>query len=66
VSAYDWFGSIVFTPLGFALVGPVELALGDTTTLWLAGGCMVLTMIVLLAVPSVRNLPPAPEPEPLA
>jgi hypothetical protein len=36
VSAYDWFWSLVFQPVGFAIVGPVAAALGTAATLWIA------------------------------
>jgi nicotinamide riboside transporter PnuC len=56
VSAYDWFGSLVFAPLGMALVGPVASKLGITRTL---DGCGILTIVLILAtllVPSVVRL----------
>ena len=56
VSAYDWFGSLAFRPVGLVLVGPIAAAIGDAETLLVAGILQVLSMLVLLAVPDVRRL----------
>jgi len=56
VSAYDWFGSLVFLPLGMALVGPVASRIGITTTLVGCGGIMILLILATLLVPSVIRL----------
>jgi hypothetical protein len=54
VTAYDWFGSSVFQPLGNALVGPVAAAIGNRPTLWLAAGAILTVDVAVLSVPSVR------------
>jgi MFS family permease len=56
-SAYDWFGSMVLLPIGFALEGWVASFLGITGTLWLGAGWLLLTVTIVLAFPSVRGLP---------
>lgn len=56
VSAYDWFGSLVFMPVGMALVGPVARGVGTSATLVAAAVIMVVLMALALAVPSVRQL----------
>jgi hypothetical protein len=56
VSAYDWFGSLVFLPLGMALVGPVSSMIGITTTLIGCGVLMFLLILATLMVPSVVRL----------
>jgi MFS family permease len=56
VSAYDWLGSLIFLPAGFALAGPVSGAIGIDTTLWVAAGIIVGSNLAILAVPSVRRL----------
>ena len=56
VSAYDWFGSLVFLPLGMALVGPVSSMIGITTTLVGCGVLMFLLILATLMVPSVVRL----------
>jgi hypothetical protein len=56
VSAYDWFGSLTFQPIGFALAGPVAGAIGVTTTLWVAASLELMLIASLLLVRDVRNL----------
>jgi hypothetical protein len=68
VSSYDWFGSLVFLPIGFALSGPVSAALGIRTTFIASSIWCVASTLVVLAVPSVRGLRaragPAEDPAP--
>ncbi len=56
VSAYDWFGSLAFYPLGLALWGPVSVAIGVDAALWVAAVLFVVTTLAVLAVPDVRRL----------
>lgn len=56
VSAYDWFGSLAFQPLGLAIAGPLAAALGTSETLWLAAAGSAGIAAVLVATPSVRAL----------
>jgi hypothetical protein len=56
VSSYDWFGSLVFLPLGFALAGPVSSAIGIRATFIGASIWCVLSALVVVAVPSVNGL----------
>ena len=56
VSAYDWFGSLVFLPIGMALVGPLASRIGLTKTLVGSGVLMMLLILAVLAVPSVSRL----------
>jgi hypothetical protein len=56
VSAYDWFGSAAFVPLGYLIAAPIASLLGTRTTLfsaaaWAAGSCAIV-----LTIPSIRNL----------
>jgi hypothetical protein len=61
VSSYDWFGSLVFLPLGFALVGPVSSAIGIEATFVAASIYGVVSAAVVLAIPAVTGLrAPAP------
>lgn len=60
VSAYDWFGSLVFLPLGMALVGPVSSTFGITSTLVGCGVIMIVLLVTTLMIPSVVRLT-APE-----
>ena len=66
VSAYDWFGSMAFQPLGFALWGPLAGAIGVDVALWLAFALQVASVLALLAVRDIRRLPPFPEPSQVA
>ena len=56
VSAYDWFGSLVFLPLGMAAVGPLADSFGTTVVLVTAAGLTVLLIAAVLLVPSVTQL----------
>ena len=56
VSAYDWFGSLAFQPLGLAIAGPLAAGLGTSTTLWIASAGSVVVAAILVATPSVRAL----------
>ena len=66
VSAYDWLGSLVVVPIGFALAGPVAAVAGLDATLIGAAVLMFVAGLGVLAVPSVRAVrrrvlePPAP------
>jgi predicted MFS family arabinose efflux permease len=56
VSAYDWFGSLTFQPIGFAIVGPLAAGLGMAATLWAAAALQFVLVSALLAVRDVRTL----------
>jgi predicted MFS family arabinose efflux permease len=62
VSAYDWFGSLAFQPLGLVLAGPAAAAIGASATLWIAAAISLSMTITMLAIPSVRSLEAAPAP----
>lgn len=72
VMAYDWFGSLAIEPLGLALVGPLAVAIGISTTLWLGAALITFCIFATLLVPSVRRLEvdvteptPTPPPRPI-
>ena len=56
VSAYDWFGSLAFQPLGLAIAGPCAVAFGTGRTLWFAAAGSLVVAAILVATPSVRAL----------
>jgi predicted MFS family arabinose efflux permease len=56
VSAYDWFGSMAFQPLGLAIAGPLAVAAGIDNTLWIATALVAGSTAAILATPSVRRL----------
>ncbi len=55
-SAYDWFGSMVLLPIGFAIEGTVASLLGVAGALWLGASWLALTIAAVLAIPSVRRM----------
>lgn len=56
VSSYDWFGSLAFQPLGYALIGPLAAAMGIPATLYLSAAVELAAVGALLAVKDVRTL----------
>ena len=56
VSSYDWAGTLVFLPVGFALAGPAASLLSTSTVLWLGAAWSLLSAAAVLAVPSVRAM----------
>jgi MFS family permease len=60
VVAYDWFGSLAFQPLGFAIVGPLSEGIGTSATLWLAAAAMLTVTSWALSLPSVRSIEARP------
>lgn len=56
VSAYDWFGSLAFQPVGLAIAGPAAALLGTSTTLWIAALGSLAASAMCVATPSVRAL----------
>ncbi len=61
VVAYDWFGSLALEPIGLALVGPLSVAIGVSTTIWLGATAMTLCLVGVFLVPSVRRLEARPD-----
>ncbi len=55
-SAYDWFGSFVFLPIGYGLEGTVAALLGVTGALVLGAVWIGVTTVAVLTVPAVRRL----------
>jgi len=56
VTSYDWFGSLVTAPLGYALAGPLVALVGASGLLYLAAVAIVVIPLAVLAVPDVRRL----------
>jgi len=56
VSSYDWAGTLVFLPVGFALAGPAASALSIPAVLWLGVAWSLASALAVLAVPSVRAM----------
>lgn len=58
VSSWDYLASVALQPLGQALTGPVAVAAGIAATLYGAGGLTLVLLLVMLAIPAVRNFSP--------
>lgn len=56
VHSYDALGSLVLTPVGAAIAGPVALAIGTGEALWLAAGANLLCILAILLVPAVWRI----------
>jgi predicted MFS family arabinose efflux permease len=56
VSAYDWFGSLAFQPIGLVIAGPAAVAIGVSTTLWISAAGILAMALLAVATPSVRRL----------
>jgi len=56
VSAYDWFGSLAFQPLGLAIWGPISEVIGISPALWLAAVLGLATTAWLASTPAIRNM----------
>jgi len=57
LTSYDMFGSLVFLPIGMALVGPVSNLIGERTTLVWSSVLLIVLVGATLLVPSVWRLP---------
>jgi hypothetical protein len=56
VSAYDWFGSLAFNPVGMAIWGPIAVAIGLSPALWVAVASLLVVNVSLLSVPAIWQL----------
>ena len=56
VSAYDWFGSMAFAPVGYAVAGAAGAAIGFSTTMWIVAAFFAFSAPVVAALPSVRDI----------
>jgi MFS family permease len=56
VSAYDWFGSVAFVPIGYVITAPLASILGLRAALFFAATWAVASCVAVLLTPSVRNL----------
>lgn len=56
ISAYDWFGSLAFAPLGMIIWGPIAAAIGVEEALLVAAALTVLAALALISVPDIRRL----------
>jgi MFS family permease len=57
ISSYDWFGSLVFAPVGLAIWAPIAALIGTSAALWVAFGIAAAATVVLVSTPDIRRLP---------
>jgi MFS family permease len=62
VSSFDALGSFVLSPLGAAIAGPLAVALGTDSALWLAAGAIAASNAAMLMLPSVWTIRAEPQP----
>jgi predicted MFS family arabinose efflux permease len=68
VSSYDWLASIVFQPIGFAIVGPIAAIVSAPVTLVGAAVLSLTSNLAASSIPAIRRLewkqeaPRAPSP----
>ena len=62
ISSFDWLGSVALNPIGYALIGPLAVAIGTPETLVIAAVLIVAVLVMVVLLPSVRaigmNAPP--------
>jgi len=56
VASYGWMGSMVFLPAGYALAGPIAMAIGLETYLVIAAGWIVASTLFVARLRSVREI----------
>jgi hypothetical protein len=61
VSAYNWMGAMVCLPAGYAIAGPVAMAIGVSTTLWIGAAWIVISSLAVVSVSDVRNFRARPD-----
>ena len=62
ISSFDWFGSVALNPIGYALIGPIAVAVGTTEALAVAAVLNMATCVGVVLLPSVQAIR-AREPE---
>ena len=62
VSAYDWFGSLAFQPLGLIVWGLLAGVIGISPTLWIAAAITLISNLGMLSTPAIRRLRDEPQP----
>jgi MFS family permease len=56
ISSFDWLGSVALNPIGYALIGPIAVAIGTTQTLAIAAVLNIAVCVSVVLVPSVRGV----------
>jgi hypothetical protein len=55
-TSFAWFLALLFHPLGLGVVGPISHAIGVRTTLFAAAAWAVISSVLALSFPGVRDL----------
>jgi MFS family permease len=56
VASYGWMGAMVFLPAGYALAGPIAMAIGLKTYLTIAAVWIVASTLFVIRLPAVREV----------
>lgn len=56
VASYGWMGAMVFLPAGYALAGPIAMAIGLKAYLLIAAGWIVASTLVVVRLRAVREV----------
>ncbi|HKU57556.1 MAG TPA: MFS transporter [Gaiellaceae bacterium] len=56
VASYGWMGAMVFLPAGYALAGPISMAIGIKTYLVIAAGWIVASTLFVVRLRAVREV----------
>jgi MFS family permease len=56
VASYGWMGAMVFLPAGYALSGPIGMAIGIKNYLLIAAGWIVVSTLVVIRLRAVRDV----------
>jgi len=56
VASYGWMGAMVFLPAGYALAGPISVAIGIKTYLVIAAGWIVVSTLFVVRLRAVREV----------
>ena len=56
VASYGWMGAMVFLPAGYALAGPISMAIGLKADLLIAAGWIVASTLVVIRLRAVREV----------
>jgi predicted MFS family arabinose efflux permease len=56
VASYGWMGAMVFLPAGYALAGPIAMAIGLKADLLIAAGWVVVSTLFVIRLPAVREV----------
>lgn len=62
VTSFDWLASSALLPLGYAIAVPFSHLVGQGGVLEIGAGYVVISTLLVLAVPQVWSLPRASEP----